>query len=108
MTGGVVLFPTDLQWAAGSGGSVPEGAVECEGSFVGRAHHDGGIIVGPVVCEESCCMIGYCGEQFNKDEYEVMSLSGGSNAERQALYLPLTVLKTKRSPNAVTRGTGDL
>ena len=33
VTGGVVLFPTDLQWAAGSGGSVPEGAVEwcCDG-----------------------------------------------------------------------------
>ena len=63
----------DLQWAPGSAGSVPDGAVECEGSYVGRAHHDGGIIVGPVVCAESCCMIGYCGEQFNKDEYEVSS-----------------------------------
>ena len=50
---------------------MPEGAVECEGAYVGRTHHDQGIIVGPVVCAESCCMIGYCGEQFNKDEYEV-------------------------------------
>ncbi|XP_043232173.1 uncharacterized protein LOC122386733 [Amphibalanus amphitrite] len=62
----------DLQWAPGSAGSVPDGAVEVDGAYVGRAHHDQGVIVGPVVCAESCCMIGYCGEQFNKDEYEVL------------------------------------
>ncbi|XP_037069444.1 uncharacterized protein LOC119090695 [Pollicipes pollicipes] len=63
---------TELQWAAGSGGSVPEGAVSCEGAYVGRAHHDNGIIIGPVVCADSCCAIGYCGERFTKDEYEVL------------------------------------
>ena len=68
---GHVSLPADLQWAPASGGSVPDGAVEVDGAFVGRAHHDQGIIVGPVVCAESCCLIGYCGEQFNKDEYEV-------------------------------------
>ena len=66
VTGGVVLFPTDLQWAAGSGGSVPEGAVEwcCDGRLFPTdlqwaAGSGGSVPEGAVewCCDGRCCIV---------------------------------------------------
>ncbi|KAL1426168.1 hypothetical protein MTO96_018429 [Rhipicephalus appendiculatus] len=67
-----------LDWLPGSAGAVPTGAIQGgttssgERLYIGRCHHDGGLVVGKVHPSQQRIYIAYDGKEYNYEEYDVL------------------------------------
>ncbi|XP_037579611.1 uncharacterized protein LOC119462336 [Dermacentor silvarum] len=67
-----------LKWLAASDGSLPSGAIqggttsEGEPLYIGRAHHNGMLIVGKVQLSHKCIYIPLGGQEYKHTNYEVL------------------------------------
>lgn len=72
-----VLCGTGGMWIPSSDGQVPDQAVPAgesdsgEPLFIGRANHNGCIVIGKVQPSHGCCYIPYGGEELSFSNYEV-------------------------------------
>lgn len=89
-------------WVAGQGTEMPADAMlggeDGEMLFVGRAHHEGGLLPGKVVPSHGCCYIAWGGAEHAKAEYEVLVGTGGQ-------WLPVS--GTDIPPNALPAGESE-